>query len=176
MTIVDSETGSKRTTLPARQGFDLEFSPDGTQLAVTVMDDIVVFSTGDWQPRQRLKGHVSSASCVAWSLDGTMLASGSHDRTIRVYDTSNWQVRFVTRSHRSELLDVLFSPDSRSLVSSSFDRTMAVWHAATGERLCDLWQSSTLPCGILQFAPDGGHFAARVFDGRILLLPVVPRP
>lgn len=176
VTIVDSETGSKRTTLPARQGFDLEFSPDGTQLAVTVMDDIVVFSTSDWQPRQRLKGHVSSASCVVWSPDGTMLASGSHDRTIRVYDTSNWQVRFVTRSHRSELLDVLFSPDSRSLVSSSFDRTMAVWHAATGERLCDLWQSPSLPCGILQFAPDGGHFAARVFDGRLLLLPVVSRP
>jgi eukaryotic-like serine/threonine-protein kinase len=124
--LFESESGKPITTLPARQCCDVRFSPNGQHIAVMVQDDIVVVETHGWQPLARLRGHVTTARCLAWSPDGRRLASGSHDRTIRGDDTSTWQLRYDTQSHRGEVLSLLFSPDSRSLVSVSRNGRISV--------------------------------------------------
>ncbi len=170
--VLNSRTGELTARVQARQGHDMEFSPDSSRIVVTFQDDLVVYNTTDWKQEQRLGGHVSTVTCVAWSPDDRLLASGSHDRTIRVYDTQTWKLLSVGQGHRSPVTSIVFSPDSRSIVSASDDGTIAIRQAATGERLCDIWKDTAGRASRLTLSPDGRRLAARLYDGRALLLDI----
>lgn len=170
--VLNSQTGELESRLQARQGHDLAFSPDSERIAVTFQDDLIVYSTDGWSQEQRLSGHVSTATCIAWSPDNRLLASGSHDRTIRVYDTQTWKLLSVGQGHGSPVISITFSPDSRSIVSTSIDGTIAVWQAASGEHLCDIWNDAAGRASRLVLSPDGRCLAARLYDGRVLLLDI----
>jgi len=69
---------------------------------------------------------------VAFSPDGTIIASGSADASVRVWDTLSGAETLVMRRHERGVASVIFSPDGRWIVSSSFDKTVRVRDAATG--------------------------------------------
>ncbi len=66
-----------------------------------------------------LRGHTERIAQIAWSPDGHLLASASHDRTIRLWDTQTAH-RLHTLSGRSaSIYSVAWSPDGRLLASAS---------------------------------------------------------
>lgn len=69
-----------------------------------------------------LEGHSSSVKSVALSPDGRLLASGSHDRTVRLWNTVTGTLQETLRGHSKSVNSVVFSPDSRLLASSSYDK------------------------------------------------------
>jgi WD40 repeat protein len=116
------------------------FSPDGT----------VVASVGGWvyvdfqeeHPVYRwrlgakgrlrlLLGHTRELLVVTYSPDGSLLATGGDDRTVRLWNTDTGQLRGLLR-HRGSINAVAFSPDGRTL-------------ATTGGRSVDLWDLDALP-------------------------------
>lgn len=85
-------------------------------------------------PLVRMVGHQGPIRSVAWSPDGTRLASGSADRTVRVWDASTGeQIRTLVDSESPVLdgLSVTWSHRGDALVAVNPDQ-ITIWNVATG--------------------------------------------
>ena len=85
-----------------------------------------------------LSGHSDYVRSVAWSPDGTKLASGSDDKTVRIWEAATDKQLWQLTGHQNRVISVHFSPDGKRLVSGSWDKTVMVWDPSTGEQLCQL--------------------------------------
>ena len=70
---------------------------------------------------------------VAFSPDGTRIASGSADKTIKVWDAASGQELTTLSGHTSRVNSVAFSPDGTRVYSKSVDSKKIVWDSKTGE-------------------------------------------
>jgi WD40 repeat protein len=92
---------------------------------------------------------------VAFSPDGTLLATASHDRTARLWDPATGQHRSTLEGHTDWVSGVAFSPDGTLLATASDDGTVRLWDPAT-----DTWRATLLASkagGFAVLLPDGSY-------------------
>jgi WD40 repeat protein len=121
--------------------------------------------------RARLKGRGGFLSSVAFSPDGTLLASGElgqGEGVINLWEVARGTPRATLRGHDGSINAVAISPDGRTLASGGVDRTIWLWEVATGKTRATLWGH---PAALSQvtFSPDGKTLAAASQDGVIKL-------
>jgi S1-C subfamily serine protease len=75
-----------------------------------------------------LKGHTGAVQRVAYSPDGTRVATVSDDTTARVWDAVSGKEIGVLRGHFKAARSVAFAADSNRIVTTSGDATARVWH------------------------------------------------
>ena len=77
------------------------FCPDGSKIAAAHSNKIQIF---DVQTQAKLgsplTGHSSAVRAVTWNPDGSMLASGSEDNTIKLWDAQSGKVNSTLSGHR----------------------------------------------------------------------------
>lgn len=134
----------------------IAFSPAGESLAISGSEgicmwhlgrnDLTCFSTEDmpW--------------CVAYSPDGSLLASG-HKSYIRLWDSTTGRSVRQIEGHEDFIQEVRFSPAGLYLASHSSDSTVRLWSLLTGEEVRRM--GSAPYASDIAFSPDGSLFAWR---------------
>jgi WD40 repeat protein len=85
-----------------------------------------------WELSDTLTGHEESVYSVSFSPDGKVLASASHDQTIKLWHLSS-RKEFRTLTGHLWVYDVAFSQDGQLLASANGDHTVKLWevHSCT---------------------------------------------
>jgi eukaryotic-like serine/threonine-protein kinase len=99
-------------------------------------------------------GHADSVLAVAFSSDGSRVASGSADSTVKVWDRQSQSEVFTLRGHATAVKAVAFSPDGRQLASGSADGRLRIWDVSRGEHVFT-WRGHAAAVTGLAFDPDG---------------------
>ena len=78
------------------------------------------------------------AQDMSFSPDGTALASGSDDGTVKLWDVTTHENIATLQGHTNWVYSVSFSPDGATLASGSWDGTIKLWDVATHENIATL--------------------------------------
>lgn len=147
------------------------FSPDGHTLAAGASGYI---TSGGWVElwdieQAAMRGYLAgygSMSGLAYSPDGTLLATASPMSGVRVWDTSTNTVRHVLMEYGEAVSNLVFSPEGTRLAAGMVYGEIHLWDAATGEPVAVLEGHAEYMTGIA-FSPDGTLLASGDADGLV---------
>ena len=115
--------------------------------------------SGEMTLTATLEGHSESINSIAFSRDGSLLVSGSFDRTCKIWTLSDTsQVRTLEQDFAVRA--VAISPDCRTVACGGFGRKVALW-AVNHSSESDPPMVLEMPGGAeaLDFSPDGSSLA-----------------
>jgi WD40 repeat protein len=112
------------------------FSPDGKLLAVAGgspcrFGEVQIWDVERHKLKMALPFTFDTLYGVSWSPDGTKIAFGCADNTLRAIDTETGKQILYQGAHNDWVLDTVFSKDGSHLVSVSRDGSMKLTEVAT---------------------------------------------
>ena len=135
---------------------------------------MVVWNVESGQEKATLQGHMGSVNSVAFSPDGTTLASGTLEGTVVVWDVASGREKATLQGqgHTNRVYSVAFSPDGTTLASGGSDGRVVLWDVARGEAKAALQGGHTGWVNSVVFSPDGTALASGGHDSTVVLWDV----
>ncbi len=155
------------------EAYDVAFTADGSGLLTAGRDGRVKLTVGPnpdggnapttANTLREYVGHTEAVRSLGVSGDGTVLVTGSLDKSVRVWDVASGRQLRAFQGHLTEVVAVAVRADGRQVASAGEDGTLRLWdlsptddHRAVSEAGDSLWT--------IAFAPDGKRFAAAGAD------------
>jgi WD40 repeat protein len=104
----------------------LAFDPSGTRIAGTRYGQARIWDVQSGEVLATLASQPGDVLGIAFSPDGSRLATSTGDGTVHLFDAASGLQRLAL-SGAAAPGDVAFSPDGSMLASSTFDGTARVW-------------------------------------------------
>jgi serine/threonine-protein kinase len=95
---------------------------------------------------------------IAFSPDGTRLASADNDSTVKLWSASTGQLLLTLAKHSKPVFGVAFNPDGSRLASASLDNNLYVWDASSGDPV--LSAPTQFGLWTVAYSKDGRFLAA----------------
>src|SRR5262249_53865525 len=92
------------------------------------------FTAGEWV----LKAHKGEVSCLAFSDDGAVLATGGSDGSVKLWRVSSGQALATLNGHSDPVRALAFAPNRQTLASGGDDSRVVLWDLATMKRRATL--------------------------------------
>lgn len=164
--------------------YSLAFSPEGQMLAVgSYSRDWVdgygvvhLFRVPDRQMIRTLRAHLSQPWAIAFSPDGSILASGADDEnppwssqkrgSVKLWRVADGVLLRAMFADTEAVVSLSFSPDGRILAAGSRDGTLMLWRVADGVLMRTL-TAHTGGAYALGFSKDGLTLMSGGEDGTI---------
>ncbi|HZN41174.1 MAG TPA: protein kinase [Planctomycetota bacterium] len=171
--VLDAESGMQKLVVSGGPREDavvaLRFAPNGEHLAVAFREekslricDVASGKLGDAMLGQR----EAALTSIAWSPDGTTIASGSEDRKVRLWDTKKNEAIGTPWEHPAAVTAVTFSADGKRVAAGTRDGSVHVSEVPSGKSLLVI-PSDNKAVLALAFAPEGGALAVGYHEGGI---------
>jgi len=144
------------------------FSPKGNRLA-TVNDgstEVKIWDVPTGREVSSFQGHTSSVFAVAYSPDGSKIATTSLDKTARLWDASTGKELYAFRGHTHTVICLAFSADGAHLATGSEDGTANIWEIEQPNEYPSL-VGHTSAVNDIAFSPDGTRLATASNDKTI---------
>jgi WD40 repeat protein/serine/threonine protein kinase len=165
ITVWDLATGQKVVTVNGRS---VAFSPDGRRLAFGNGNAVTIHDLDSDRDILTLEGHTAEVLAVAFDRDGSRIASGGRDLSVRLWDAATGQALAEMRGHTGPVTSLSFHPSGRRLASASTDSVpggkgeVILWDPDTGR------PALTLPGEVaVAFSGDGARLAAAYTDRNV---------
>ncbi len=126
--------------------------------------EVLVWSASSQTLHQAWHAHADMIWTLTFSPDGSMLASGSWDGTVKLWDAASGALRW-TGSHSSRINTVAFSPDGSMLASAGLDATVKLWTLGGDKEVQTLPHAG--PIAVVAWSADGLLLAVGGVEGSI---------
>ncbi|HEX6625720.1 MAG TPA: caspase family protein, partial [Pyrinomonadaceae bacterium] len=121
-----------------REEYEKEIARTMQNVKVVSTGQVLLYDAATGQQTGVLASHGGGVEQVAFSRDGSLLATAATDNTIKVWDVAARREVRALAGHAANINSLAFSPDRRLLASAGDDGATLLWDLQTGELLATL--------------------------------------
>lgn len=151
------------------------YSPDGKFIATAVGTHAIIWDANSFLKLLDIEVSEYSVNMLAFSPDGSKLATISGDKVIGIWDARVYHpIRSVRgqliqkfQGHTMGIFSCQFSPDGKSLVTASWDKTIRIWDI--DDHIVFHYDENNCAFSYAEFSPNN-KLAAVVYNDNVIRL------
>eukprot|EP01063_Lacrimia_lanifica_P002339 TRINITY_DN1121_c1_g2_i1.p1 TRINITY_DN1121_c1_g2~~TRINITY_DN1121_c1_g2_i1.p1 ORF type:complete len:816 (+),score=48.33 TRINITY_DN1121_c1_g2_i1:436-2883(+) len=131
-----------------------------------------VYNAGSMSFVTALSDHTAAVKALAFSRDGSKLATGSEDNRVYVYDTTNWAQLSLLMECTAWVSSLDFSPDGNWLVAGCDDSNARLYDGTTLAFQFAISESAPVKAAV--FSEQSALLALGKLDGTVSVFQILP--